>query len=969
MAQLKDTVVQGSLRVTDSIFTNSLAASDLITARALEITDQNAISHITLPRDTYNYMSVPSGGELVLTSGTIMGTEYGIRIKVINNPKVTGGYISPGVTNKMTLGDSNLKWSNVYSTTFTGSLSGNAGSSTQIYATNTTPTANTTYYATFVNGNGNGNKDLLINDLFRIYIAKSNGSAYLNVGNTSHVGGVTIHDGQGTANRYGNLSVTTLSTTRTYTFPDATGKVPVMSDTPADNVIPRYDGAAGAMQTSRMSIDDSGTITLSASDRYPWSFTIKNNAGTQVGEAYFDTGNATNYTLGRYAFRQWSPKTTSDTGTSGYHETYYLPPATAGLTASTTYAIHTTKDFGNGRVFYGTCATDGATAVKQVVCKEYDALTIGDLLIVTFNNLNSATAANLQIQIVNAATNPTVTTDAKNIKCQVAASVGNLPANGYLAAGYQYMFIYNGTYWVMMNVNRDNNDNTVGYLIRYNNGTYNIATNNTLYRYQILFQKDETTLIPACKTSSTTATNKTTISSQPFLINGIYGYYSATNTVNAAAAVAVGSMWTQYPLDLRYSFNTGSTLTTNKDVYLVAIPQEDGIHAKLRNPTAIGANGSAQSSGANAGPISQTLPSSDDGYIYIKLGHAHSTTGMTLTSDHPVYWFKNGYIQPYNGQRGLTLTSQASAYNVKNLIISKTDNTKMCRIGANTVGDMGIFSYGSMVFRSMVADAADSSGFTKGIIFNSTGFSPVSGTSEQLGTTSERWTHLFTKIINVSTDSYGAALPTSELIPGRIFFQTSSTEYELPAGGDIGSFLIKNSAADRDVIWGNTISNLTVDTSITAYGNIIGAKVFNAVWNDYAECRSSWVEEPGRVIVESKNGTMELATERLMAGCKIISDTYGNLMGQSKTARTPIAVAGRVLAYTYQAREKYELGTAVCSGPNGTVDIMTREEIREYPERILGTVSEIPDYDIWYAGNEQNPTPIQVNGRIWIYVR
>lgn len=38
MAQLRDSIVQGSLRVTDSIFTNSLTANDLITARALEIT-------------------------------------------------------------------------------------------------------------------------------------------------------------------------------------------------------------------------------------------------------------------------------------------------------------------------------------------------------------------------------------------------------------------------------------------------------------------------------------------------------------------------------------------------------------------------------------------------------------------------------------------------------------------------------------------------------------------------------------------------------------------------------------------------------------------------------------------------------------------------------------------------------------------------------------------------------------------
>ena len=218
------------------------------------------------------------------------------------------------------------------------------------------------------------------------------------------------------------------------------------------------------------------------------------------------------------------------------------------------------------------------------------------------------------------------------------------------------------------------------------------------------------------------------------------------------------------------------------------------------------------------------------------------------------------------------------------------------------------------------------------------------------------------------TSNYGAALPTSGQT-GQIFFQINNDTYELPLEGNAGQFLIKNANNARDVVWGNTISSLIVTGTIVTHGTITAQKVFNAVWNDYAECRNSWIEEPGRVIVESKSGTMELATERLMAGCKIISDTYGNLMGQSKTARTPIAVAGRVLAYPYQAREKYELGAAVCSGPNGTVDIMTREEIKEYPERILGTVSEIPDYDVWHAGNEQNPTSIQVNGRIWIYVR
>ena len=41
---------------------------------------------------------------------------------------------------------------------------------------------------------------------------------------------------------------------------------------------------------------------------------------------------------------------------------------------------------------------------------------------------------------------------------------------------------------------------------------------------------------------------------------------------------------------------------------------------------------------------------------------------------------------------------------------------------------------------------------------------------------------------------------------------------------------------------------------------------------------------------------------------------------------------------------------------------MTREEIKEYPDCIIGYVSAIPDYEIW---GEHNTI---VDGRIWIKV-
>lgn len=146
-------------------------------------------------------------------------------------------------------------------------------------------------------------------------------------------------------------------------------------------------------------------------------------------------------------------------------------------------------------------------------------------------------------------------------------------------------------------------------------------------------------------------------------------------------------------------------------------------------------------------------------------------------------------------------------------------------------------------------------------------------------------------------------------------------------------------------------------------GAFSATSVYGAVWNDYAEYRSAETIAPGRVVQESVDGIMKLTTARLQAGCEIISDTFGFAIGKTENCQAPIAVAGRVLAYPYENRNSFELGQAVCSGPNGTVSKMTREEVMMYPERIIGTVSEIPEYETWGTGN------INVDGRIWIRIK
>lgn len=141
------------------------------------------------------------------------------------------------------------------------------------------------------------------------------------------------------------------------------------------------------------------------------------------------------------------------------------------------------------------------------------------------------------------------------------------------------------------------------------------------------------------------------------------------------------------------------------------------------------------------------------------------------------------------------------------------------------------------------------------------------------------------------------------------------------------------------------------------------SQVYGAVWNDYAEYRLTSKVQPGKCVIETGLGDLVQSTKRLQPGANIVSDTFGFAIGETEQTKTPIAVSGRVLAYPYEDRDSYQAGDPVCSGPNGTISKMTREEVREYPDRIIGTVSEIPNYEVWGTGN------VKVNNRIWIKVK
>lgn len=162
-----------------------------------------------------------------------------------------------------------------------------------------------------------------------------------------------------------------------------------------------------------------------------------------------------------------------------------------------------------------------------------------------------------------------------------------------------------------------------------------------IYRYQLLLRTRDGKLLPVSSANNTWTIGKTYSSAKFDPFGEIY-YWNSTASYSAGGNLGNAGMYRQILADLRYAFDLNASasykLTARLPVYLTATPQADGT-AILTKP-----------SGSTIGPLSQSLPTSEDGLIYIYLGQAYEDTypyRLELMINHPVYWYKNGAVREY----------------------------------------------------------------------------------------------------------------------------------------------------------------------------------------------------------------------------------------------------------------------------------------------------------------------------------
>lgn len=198
---------------------------------------------------------------------------------------------------------------------------------------------------------------------------------------------------------------------------------------------------------------------------------------------------------------------------------------------------------------------------------------------------------------------------------------------------------------------------------------------------------------------------------------------------------------------------------------------------------------------------------------------------------------------------------------------------------------------------------------------------------------------------NTITNESGNPVAVSKINPKKIttLDKISNTKFHIVCVADDGT--------DEAVIFNLEDAGIFINANAVMNG---------AAWNDYAESREYVYKEydksklVGKVVCEYGDGRLSLSTEKLQPCAYIVSDTHGMTIG---TGNIQIAVSGKVLTHV-KNKDELKIGDCVTSGKDGIAEKMTRREIKNYPDRIIGTVVEIPTNDFWKN--------IHVDGRVWV---
>lgn len=270
------------------------------------------------------------------------------------------------------------------------------------------------------------------------------------------------------------------------------------------------------------------------------------------------------------------------------------------------------------RIIKGTVATAAATVAKEVTIAGY-TLTAGDMFCITYT-------------LGNTVGSPTLSVNGGDAISIYLGSTAASTTTHTVGANGEILYYYDGTNFQMFGSHRTADSDTT-YAV-YHNATKVAGVDIT--RYKIVMEGIDGKFYPL-SIGDTTALTKTT-SAQKFKLYGLILWYGTTATVTADSTFVV--TYTEYSTtSINYTVNQAKGFTNYAPLYLVGT---------------VDANGDFQlDQTSTTSWFTQTLPSTADGKVYIRLGFNYATTGtIHLETLHPIYEYKNGLLRLYIPDNG-----------------------------------------------------------------------------------------------------------------------------------------------------------------------------------------------------------------------------------------------------------------------------------------------------------------------------
>lgn len=265
----------------------------------------------------------------------------------------------------------------------------------------------------------------------------------------------------------------------------------------------------------------------------------------------------------------------------------------------------------DGKLYYATCPTAAGTATK--VCTITPAvndfaLEVGIQVIVNFSNSNTSSSVKLDVN----------STGAVTVRYKGNALTSTTKA--YMAANKPCGFVYDGTYWQLTGKYSD--DNT------YDRTRYNITLTAT-------------GAISAATLITLNSSGKVIkLGSGPFNLGAPILY---VGTAYTSSALSQSNNYSCMGAAFSYATTmSGFSGTAGNEVYLVGT-----LSGETFTP--------------DATFLTDVVPTTDNGKVYMLLGRLSTTTNGTLYAEHPLYMYKNGVFTRLDFAAQTTAAAAASA--------------------------------------------------------------------------------------------------------------------------------------------------------------------------------------------------------------------------------------------------------------------------------------------------------------------